>query len=281
MELSFYSPKLIPRLLLALALIGLANLNASTSIQMGDSTGTAGSSIVVPLQLFTSDVVSAAQIDLFADPDIAEIASVSGSDAGLNHIVDSEALSEEGMTRVVVYSTGNDNLFTEALVEIQLVLRTGVGINDRSIIVEAAMMSDAGADPIGSTLVPNATFAGPDASVVYQLGSEVLATGVAYDTNGSAIDRFEILVDGIPVAADTEAPYEVNFPLEYFSNITIGSRAVDNEGNFFNSVAEDYMVTFPSSLENWTTATAMSVTAVRILKKLIVVRVYKWRFFLI
>lgn len=88
-------------------------------------------------------------------------------------------------------------------------------------------------------------------------------------------------MDGIPVAADTEAPYEVNFPLEYFGNITIGSRAVDNEGNFFNSVAEDYMVTFPSSLENWTTATAMSVTAVRILKKLIVVRVYKWRFFLI
>lgn len=196
MELSFYSPKLIPRLLLALALIGLANLNASTSIQMGDSTGTAGSSIVVPLQLFTSDVVSAAQIDLFADPDIAEIASVSGSDAGLNHIVDSEALSEEGMTRVVVYSTGNDNLFTEALVEIQLVLRTDVGINDRSIIIEAAMMSDAGADPIGSTFVPNATFAGPDASVVYQLGSEVLATGLVYDTNGSAIDRFEILVDG-------------------------------------------------------------------------------------
>jgi len=43
---------------------------AGTTLQLGDSTGSAGNTIQVPLQLFTSDVVSAAQIDLFADPDI-------------------------------------------------------------------------------------------------------------------------------------------------------------------------------------------------------------------
>ncbi|MDA0349865.1 MAG: hypothetical protein O3C20_20950 [Verrucomicrobia bacterium] len=58
-----------------------------TSLQLGDSTGSAGGVVNVPLLLSTSDVVSGAQIDLYTDPNVAVIASVSGSDAGANHIV--------------------------------------------------------------------------------------------------------------------------------------------------------------------------------------------------
>lgn len=87
------------------ASIGLLPVSAATTLQLGNSEGTAGSIIEVPLRIDTSDVVSAAQIDLIIDPGTATIASVSSSDAGANHFVDSELL-DNGNTRVVVYSFG-------------------------------------------------------------------------------------------------------------------------------------------------------------------------------
>jgi hypothetical protein len=223
---------------------------AGTTLQLGDSTGSAGNTIQVPLQLFTSDVVSAAQIDLVTDPDVALIASVSGSGAGATHIVDSEPMDEEGKTRVVVYSISNDFLFTEVLIDIQLVLTSTVEVNDQSILVESVQLSDDGAGFVNSALVPNATFVGPDSSVVYKMGDSVSASGTAYGT-ATPVDRVEFLVDGWSVVSDTEAPYEMDFPLHYFGNITISARAFDMAGNWFESSSDTYMVDFPPSMADW------------------------------
>lgn len=225
-------------------------MSAVTTLQLGDSTGSAGAVVNVPLQLRTSDVVSGAQIDLYTDPNIATIASVSGSDAGATHIVDSEPMSEEGKTRVVVYSTGNDTLFSDVLIDIQLVLKSLVEQNDRSIIVESVQFSDDGAGLVDTILVPNASFEGPDSSIVYKMGDMVSASSIAYGTN-TAVDRVEFLVDGASVSVDSESPYEMEFPLQYFGNVTISARAYDEEGNSFTTDSDTYIVNFPTSLEAW------------------------------
>jgi len=238
------------KLLFLFLTVGLIQgLDARTSIQLGDSTGLAGNTIDVPLNLFTGDAVTAAQIDLYADPSVATIAAVTGSSAGANHIVDSENLGE-GKTRVVVYSESNSFLFSNILIDLQLVLQSTVEENERSVIVESIQVSDASAGFVSSALVPHATFSGPDASTVYKMGDEVSASSVAYDTNES-VDRVEFLVDGWPAVSDTEPPYQMNFPLHYFGNVTISARAVDNDGNMFESTAEDYIVTFPPTMEDW------------------------------
>lgn len=250
--MALFSPSSLNPLWFILLAIVSANprLSAATTLQLGDSTGAAGSTVSVPLRLNTTDVVSAAQIEVFTDPDVAAIATISGSAAGANHIVDSETIDEEGRTRVVVYSTRNDFLFSEALIDIQLVLRTSVGQNERALRVETVMMSDGNAATVNARLVPHAVFDGPDASVIYKMGDEVGGAAVAYGTN-TDVARVDFLVDGWAVASDTEAPYEMNFPLEYFGNITISARAYDQEGNWYQSGQEVYRVDFPHTLQAW------------------------------
>jgi hypothetical protein len=151
---------------------------------------------------------------------------------------------------VVVYSLSNDFLFSKALIDIQLVLRSTVGENERSVIVESVKLADEGARFVGSALIPNATFSEPDSSVVYKMGDGVSASSIAFDTDDS-INRVEFLVNGWSVASDTNPPYEMDFPLHYFGNITLSARAFDNDGNSFDTNAEDYLVTFPPTLEDW------------------------------
>ena len=225
-----------------------SGLHGKTSIQLGDSTGTAGNTIDVPLNLFTGDAVSGAQIDLYADPSIAEIATITGSLAGTGHIVDSEDFGD-GRVRVVVFSQSNDFLFSEVLIDLQLVLKSTINENDRAVIVESVILADEGAGFVNSALIPHATFSGPDSSVVYKMGDQVSADSIAFDTNGS-VDRVEFLVDGWPVASDTEPPYSGAFPLHYFGNVTISARAVDNDGNTFQA-GEDYIINFPPTFEDW------------------------------
>ena len=227
-----------------------ASVSAVTTLQLGDSTGEAGSSVEVPLQFTTSDVVSAVEIDLYSDPDVATIATVSGSDAGSNHIVDSEALDEEGKTRVIVYSTQNDFLFSEVLVDIQVVLKTALGENERALSVESVRVADDSASTVNATLVPYASFEGPDSSIVYQMGDQAGGSATAYGT-GTDVDRVEFLVDGWSVASDSEPPYEMNFPLEYFGQIVISARAYDKEGNWYESGSTVYQVDFPPTLQAW------------------------------
>lgn len=231
------------------ASLGTLPTTARTSLQLGNSTGNAGESITVPLHLFTSDVVSAAQVDLATNPNIAAIAKVTAAEAGAHHIVDSELL-EAGKTRVVIYSTRNDFLFSEALISVQLVLRSKVDVNGRAIRVDSVKLADDGAGFVDTALVPHATFAGPDASVVYKMGDSVNASSTAYGT-GEEVDRVEFLVNGLPAVSDSEAPYEMHVPLQYFGSVTLSARAVDREGNRFESLSEKYVVTFPPTLEDW------------------------------
>lgn len=235
---------------IGVTVLAALNLAAGTQLQLGDSTGKAGTTFTVSLQLITSDVVSGAQIDLAVDPAVATVASVSGSDAGANHIVDSEPVDETGRTRVVVYSTSNDALFSEALLDIQLVLKANVSQNDRSVWVEEVRLSDDSARFVDGSLVPNAIFSAPDSTVVYKMGDQVGGTAVAYGT-GTDVERVEFLVDGWSVVADTGPPYEMNFPIEYFGNITISARAYDKDGHWFESGSETYQVDFPASLQAW------------------------------
>jgi len=125
-----------------------------------------------------------------------------------------------------------------------------VGENERAIAVESIQLADDGAGFVNAALVPNATFVGPDDSVVYRMGDSVSASGTAYGT-GTEVDRVEFLVDGWSASADSEAPYEMNFPLEYFGNITISARAFDREGNWFESGSTTYQVDFPPTYADW------------------------------
>ncbi|MCZ6671535.1 MAG: hypothetical protein O7C75_01210, partial [Verrucomicrobia bacterium] len=248
--LTYFPFRQIRKLLFLVVTVAVfPGLNARTSLQLGDSTGLAGNTIDVPLNLFTGDVVSGAQIDLYADPAVATIATVTGSLAGAGHIVDSEDLGE-GKTRVVVYSPNNSSLFSNILIDLQIVLKSTIEENERSVIVESVKLADESAGFVNTALVPHATFSGPDSSVVYKMGDEVSASSVAFDTNES-VDRVEFLVDGWPVVSDTEPPYEMIFPLHYFGNVTLSARAVDNDGNMFESTTEDYVVTFPPTLADW------------------------------
>ncbi len=224
-------------------------MRADTSIQLGDSTGASGSTIEVPLKLFTSEEVSAAQIDLFLDPAVAQIESLSGASSNAGHTIDSEELGV-GRVRVVVYSNDNSVLTSEELLSLRVLLTKSVGENGRSVLVESVKLANSAAGFVGAALIPNATFAGPDSSVVYSLGDHVNASSVAFDTNGS-INRVDFLVNGQRVASDSSAPFALDFPLRQFGRVSLSAQAVDNDGNVFRSSAEDYVVTFPASLEDW------------------------------
>lgn len=224
-------------------------LNARTSLQLGDSTGASGASIEVPLNLFTQDPVSGAQIDLYANPALAEIVNVAGSSAGEGHSIDTEDFGE-GRVRVLVYSSTNEILFTEALIDLELKLNATIEENARAVIVENITLADAEANFLNAALIPHATFSGPDDSVIYKMGDAVIADSVAYGTKAE-VERVEFLVDGWAAASDSEPPYEGNFPLHYFGNITISARAVDKDGNRFESSPKHYEVTFPPTYEDW------------------------------
>lgn len=232
---------------MVLALSG--NLLGKTSVQLSDSSGTSGTTVEVSLSLFTNEAVSAAQIDLYLDPAVAQIESILGTAVNSGHTIDSEELGV-GRVRVVVYSSDSSLLASEELLVLGVLLKATVAESDRSVVVERIKLASSRAGFVGASLIPNATFAGPDSSVVYQLGNSVLASSVAFDTDGS-IERVDFLVNGKRVASDALAPFESDFQLREFGIVSLSAQAIDNDGNIFKTSAENYVVTFPSSLDAW------------------------------
>ena len=247
----FFNQQARARLVLVgLSLLAWTHLSARTTLQLSDSTGTAGTTIQVDLQLNTDDPVTAAQIDLFADPNVADITNISSSDAGAGHIMDMQDLGD-GRIRIVVYSSSSELLISEVLLDLEVSLQSNVEENDRSIAVEEVVLATNNAQWVHTELVPNAVLtSAPDSSVEYKMGDEVNASSVAYGTSAE-LDRVEFLVDGWPAGSDSEPPYSMSFPLHYFGDVTISARAVDKDGNFFVTASEDYVVTFPPTYEDW------------------------------
>jgi len=238
----------LPVFIFALQVAGWGLL-AETSLQLGDSTGTSGSTVNVPLRLFTEERVSGAQIDLFLDPAIATLVDVTGSAAGPSHVVDFESLGA-GLTRVIVFSQSNATLMPEVLLNLEVQLNATVGENERSIAVDSLTLADERADFVSAALIPNATFTGPDSSVVYNMGDPVSVRSVAFGTSES-VDRVEFLVNGQRVASDSEAPYEAGFSLRQFGAVELSAQAIDGDGNRFESSAGSYTVRFPENLDSW------------------------------
>lgn len=222
---------------------------AATSLQLGDSTGTNGSTISVPLRLYTSEDVRGAQFDLYLDPAIATLAGVTGSAAGPTHTVDFQSLGS-GVTRVVVFSQSNATLSPEVLVDLEVQLNATVNENERSVVVNSVTLANARAEFVSAALIPNATFTGPDSSVIYNMGDEVSVSSLAFGTS-EPLDRVEFLVNGQQVASDSEAPYESGFALRQFGEVKLSVLAIDVGGKRFQSSAVNYIVRFPENLDSW------------------------------
>lgn len=235
-------------ILISIAVLGQC-LRSETALQLSDSSGSSGSRIDVALKLFNSDAVSGAQIDLWVDPEVAEIESIEGSLGNAGHTIDSQALGG-GRVRVVIYSNDSEVLSAETLLNLRILLNSTVGEGGRSVVAESVILADDRAGFVGSALIPNATFSGPDSSVVYNMGDSVSASSVAFDTNGS-IDQVEFLVNGRRVGSDASPPYESDFPLRAFGNIQLSVQAIDDEGNRFETSRESYVVNFPQNLDSW------------------------------
>lgn len=224
-------------------------LSGATQLQLGESSGEAGESFLVPLRLFTDEEVVAVQLDLVADPAVVTVAGVSAGEATADHAVDSHDRGN-GETRVVVYSTNNRALSTEVLIHIQVQLAAAVPPNTRAFELSGINLADGSAIEVLPDLIPVARALDPLEGRTYRLGDEIVLEARATDTDGS-ISRVDFFSNGRPIGSSQAAPFTVNWKVEDFSRATIEVVAVDNAQHSFRSAPVIYPTRYATSLQDW------------------------------
>jgi len=179
--------------LLCVAFLFWTPARAGPALNVGDASGVAGSTVIVPNYFTTDTNIVALQYDLIYDPSILTAGPSVGADALANHLLDSSSFGP-GIRRVLVYSLTNARLTNGVLADHILFIATGAPDATTSITLTNAIFSNAQ----GAKVEPEGLLGGSllivSLATPARLGSLLLSTNghVQFEVTGAENRRYLI-----------------------------------------------------------------------------------------
>lgn len=235
--------------ILAALWLGLGGvLTAATSLHLGPSGGNANDSVSVPLEIRSTDNVTAIQFDITYDSAVVTIDDVMEGPSASGHMLDFETVSD-GLTRVVVVSETNTAFTDGDVAEIELTLASSVAMNTASIGFSNVILSDTTGTQVTIIWAPYIGIISPMSGMRFSNATQVGLTAVAVDYTGT-ITSVEFFADGQSIALDSTAPYTATWSATGSGDIVLTAIAISSGGGQTTSLGVDLVVAPPPS-EAW------------------------------
>jgi len=206
-----------------------------TGVAIGDSSGSNGATVDMPLNLTSVNDVVALQFDVRYDSAAATLGSIGGGSALASHTVDSDAI-DSNTTRVIIIATNSDRLNDGGLASVMVTLASAVAENNQSLSIENVIVSDNAGKPVPEALIPYINVTSPQPSQQIDEAEVVTLSGLSADSNANgSIASVEFFVNGQSLGVATQPPYTTTWTATLGENI-LTAVATDNSG--FTAIAQ-------------------------------------------
>ncbi len=202
-----------------------------TSLALGKSSGTNGSTVDVPLKLDSINEVVAVQFDILYNPATATLDSILGGSALVSHSVDSAGLVNQDVKRVIVTSADNAPLNDGELASIMVTLVSAVAENDRSLSIDNVIVSDSNGKLMPEALIPFVQLLAPMEGQQVDENVQVTVSGLAADTDaGGSVSEVEFFANGQSLGVVNQPPYTTTWTATQPGQNILTAMARDNSG---------------------------------------------------
>ncbi len=237
------------RLILLIVLINSQTAFSLTSIKLGESSGLAGNQVTVPVTINLGESVTALQLDILHNPNIANVGFIETGDFFSNHKMSFQDV-DVGMTRVVFHSDNNHSVSSGHLINIPVTFNQTVDENNRSLSLGNVIFSDRNGSQRSVSLIPHTRVTDPDMDTAYMLNDAIQVTAIAIDTDNE-ITQVEFFANGQKYDFTSTSPYSTTLTANRLGEVLLTTIATDTEGNRTTSQPVAIGVGFPSKYASW------------------------------
>ena len=224
---------------------------AATEAFLGESSGTDGQLISVPVQFFTNEEIVGVQFD------VSEVAGAVGNVTPgfdfnfTDHQIETELLAS-GNLRVLISSQNSEELYSGNLARIAVDLSADVPVNSRAIALSNVVFATRDGLKAALEVVPHLTVTSPIRGLDSIPGTEIqISAESAATTAGSAIDYVEFFANGVSIGFAGTPPYTTAWTPAEAGNYAITAVAVSSAGGERTSAAVPIFIGVSSGFEGW------------------------------
>ena len=223
-----------------------------SSLALGDRTGSANTSISVPIQVYSNQGLVGVQFDVLYNPLHFDINGITSFPSlSTDHLFVDKGIAS-GVHRFLIYSASNAVFADDVIGNLELDLSASFteGVAALSFSNVSFVKSDG--EVLTVAIAPFVKLTAPTESVELNQLDSLDFSAIAIATDG-AVTQVEFQAQGNTVAVDTESPFSATWTADIPGNVFVNAIAVDSDGDIGTSPGIEITVT-PTSfpfLDGW------------------------------